>query len=86
VAARMACLIRGPAREGHHELHWTARICRTVWMTIAPRGLVAEMAFFYLAPVLTGAADICVAGGFDCVIAAHRGELKPLGRGARPPA
>jgi hypothetical protein len=48
--------------------------------------LVAEMAFFYLAPVLTGAADICVAGGFDCVIAAHRGELKPLGRGARPPA
>ena len=34
-----------PPSRYHHELHWTARICRAVWMTIALCGLVAKMAY-----------------------------------------
>lgn len=50
-------------REGHpsrvyHELHWTARICRAIWTTIALSRLVAEITFFYVARLLTGRRDM----------------------------
>ena len=50
--------LEGPPPRLLHDLHWTARICRTVWMTVALCGLIAETALFYIARLLTGRRDM----------------------------